>query len=75
MAYQLAKKEESIKTQATNEQLIETANKLLSCFQNVDRWPKLSVAISKETWYVAPVDDTTRDAIRRLGKLTGVIKR
>lgn len=75
MAYQLVKNGKQIKTQATREQLIEAANRLLNCFENLDRWPKLSVAISKETWYVAPVDDTTRDAIRRLGKLTGTIKK
>jgi len=61
--------------QPTDEQLIKAANRLLNCFENLDRWPKLSVAISKKTWYVASVDDTTRDAIRRLGKLTGVIRK
>jgi len=55
--------------------LIEAANRLLNCFENSDRWPQLSVAISKKTWYVASVDDTTRDAIRHLGKLTGVIRK
>jgi len=60
--------------QATKEQLIEATNRLLSCFENLDTWPKLSVAISKKTWYTAPVDDTMRDAIRHLGKLTGAIK-
>ena len=73
-AYQLVKNGKQIKMQATREQLVEAANKLLGCFQNVDKWPQLSVAISGKTWYVAAVDDTTRDAIRRLGKLTGVIK-
>lgn len=73
-AYHLVKKKAPIKTQATREQLIEAAKQLLGCFQNVDKWPKLSVAISKETRYAGSVDDTTRDAIRRLGKLTGVIK-
>lgn len=62
------------KMQATKEQLIAAANRLLNCFENLDRWPQLSVAISKKTWYVGSVDDTTRDAIRHLGKLTGVIK-
>jgi len=60
--------------QPTNKQLIEAANRLLNCFENLDRWPKLSIAISKKTWYTAPVDGTTRDAIRRLGKLIGVIR-
>lgn len=60
--------------QPTEEQLIEAANRLLHCFENLDRWSKLSVAISGKTWYTAPVDDTTRYAIRHLGKLTGVIK-
>lgn len=60
--------------QATKEQLIEAANRLLNCFENLDRWPKLSVVLSRKTWYVAPVNDTTRDAIRHLGKLTGAIK-
>jgi len=60
--------------QPTNKQLIEAANRLLNCFENLDRWPKLSVAISGKTWYVASVDDTTRDAIRHLGKLTGAIR-
>lgn len=60
--------------QPTKEQLIEAANRLLNCFENLDRWPKLSVAISKKTWYVAPVDDITREAIRHLGRLTGAIK-
>jgi len=60
--------------QPTNKQLIEAANRLLNCFENLDRWLKLYVALSKKTWYVAPVDNTTKDAIRHLGKLTGVIK-
>ena len=72
-AYYLVEKKAPIKTQATREQLIEAAKQLLSCFQNIDRWPKLWVAISKATWYAGSVDDSTRDAIRRLGKLTGVI--
>jgi len=59
----------------TKEQLIEAACWLLNCFENIDRWPKLSVALSKKTWYVAPVDDTTRDAIRHLGKVTGAIRK
>jgi hypothetical protein len=59
--------------QPTKEQLIEAANRLLNCFENLDRWLKLSVAISKKTWYIGSVDDTTRDAIRRLGKLTVTI--
>jgi len=61
--------------QPTKKQLREAADRLLNCFESSDKWPKLSVAISKETWYVAPVDDTTRDAIRRLGKLTGAIRK
>ncbi|GAI78493.1 unnamed protein product [marine sediment metagenome] len=56
--------------QPTKEQLIEAANRLLNCFENIDRWPKLSVALSKKTWYVAPVDDTMRDAIRHLEQTT-----
>jgi hypothetical protein len=58
----------------TKEQLIEAANRLLNCFENLNRWPKLSVAISKKTWYTASVNDATRDAIRHLGKLTGAIR-
>jgi len=60
--------------QPTKEQLIEAANRLLNCFENLDGWSKSCVAIAKKTWYVASVDDTTRDAIRHLGKLTGTIK-
>ena len=48
--------------QPTNKQLKEAANRLLNCFENLDRWPKLSVALSKKTWYTQPVDDTTREA-------------
>ncbi len=47
---------------ATKEQLIEAANRLLSCFENLDKWPKLSVAISGKTWYAGSVDDTTKKA-------------
>lgn len=60
--------------QPTKKQLIEAADRLLNCFENLDRWPKLSVALSEKTWYTASVDDTMRDAIRHLGKLTGAIK-
>ena len=64
-----------LKCKPTKEQLIEAANRLLNCFGDLDKWPKLSVAISKKTWYVAPVDDATGDAIRHLGKLTGAIRK
>ncbi len=60
--------------QPTKEQLVEAANRLLNCFENLDKWPQLSVAISGKTWYTIPVDDTTREASRHLGKLTGAIK-
>jgi len=33
----------------------------LIVFEDLDRWPKLSVALSKKIWCTAPVDDTTRN--------------
>lgn len=36
----------------TNKQLIEAANSLLNYFENVDGWSKLSIALSKKTWYL-----------------------
>ncbi|GAH43347.1 unnamed protein product [marine sediment metagenome] len=58
---------------STKKDLIESANKLLGCFVNIDRWPKIMVSFNGE-WVSCSVDDTTRDAIRHLGKLTGSIK-
>ena len=58
---------------STKKNLIEGANRLLGCFANVDKWPLIMVTFNGE-WTSCGIDDTTRDAIRHLGKLTGVIK-
>ncbi len=43
--------------QATKEQLIKAANRLLNRFENLDRWPKLSVLMFNF------VGDGLRDAV------------
>jgi len=58
---------------ATKKNLIESANRLLGCFVNIDKWPKIMVSFDGK-WVSCSVDDTARDAIRILGKLTGFMK-
>ena len=58
---------------STKKNLIEGANRLLGCFANVDKWPLIMVTFNGE-WTSCGIDDTTRDAIRILAKLTGFIK-
>jgi len=67
---------------STKEEIIVASNRLLNCFQKVNKWPRLSVFLTDsdanlgvESWTFASVDDTTRDAILHLAKIIGYNKK